>query len=194
MNAKDTRDSLILTGLLGFLAWLTLTQSGQNVTNTTINTVENAIMNLSNNGVNAIKQFESFSARPYSDAQGMSIGYGHFIVPGDGFSANSTITEIDAAALLLKDAQPVVQAINDYLSVTLNQNQFDALCSFIYNTGINAFEDANNTLIDLLNAGDFQGATAKMALYVHYHDANGNLRVSPALVKRRTAEINLFNA
>ena len=59
------------------------------------------------------------------------------------------MTEIEAETLLLQDLAPVEAAINRLVFVPLSQNQFDALCSLIYNIGTGAF--ARSTLLKLLN-------------------------------------------
>jgi lysozyme len=46
--------------------------------------------------------------------------------------------------------------IERLVKVTLQQNQYDALVSFIYNVGASAFGDS--TLLRMLNLGDYQGA------------------------------------
>lgn len=67
----------------------------------------------------------------------------------------------------------------------LNQNQFDALVSFAYNLGCGNLAE----LADTLNANDFSGATAQMKEYTH-----GGGAVLPGLVRRRQAEVDLFNS
>lgn len=67
----------------------------------------------------------------------------------------------------------------------LNQNQFDALVSFAFNLGCGNLRN----IADDLNKNDFSGATANMKKYVN---AGGN--VLPGLVRRRNAEVELFNS
>ena len=67
----------------------------------------------------------------------------------------------------------------------LNQNQFDALVSFAFNLGCGNLRE----IADDLNKNDFTGATANMKQYVN---TGGN--VLPGLVRRRNAEVDLFNS
>ena len=104
-------------------------------------------MNISKEGLELIKKFEGFSAVPYNDVAGYpTIGFGHKILKGELFG---TIGSMEATALLEKDAQWAVTAINTAVEVALTQNQFDALVSFTYNVGAHAF--STSTLLKKLN-------------------------------------------
>lgn len=131
-----------------------------------------------------IKNQEGFSPTPYADAGGHSIGYGHFIQPGENFTS---MTEQQASNQFDVDLIPVEDAINTLVTVPINQNQFDALADFIYNDGINAFR--NSTLLRKLNAGDYQGAADEFSRWVYSAG-----QVNPALQARRQAEQSTFTA
>jgi lysozyme len=68
----------------------------------------------------------------------------------------------------------------------VNQNQFDAMVDFAYNAGAGAF--LGSTLLKKVNTGDFPGAAAQFALWIH---AGGE--VVEGLVRRRKAEADLFS-
>jgi len=94
-----------------------------------------------------IKNYESFSPVVYlCPAKKPTIGYGHVVLPGETFTR---ITEEQADQLLRKDVGIAENCINNYVKVTLSQNQFDALASLIFNIGINAF--INSTMLKELN-------------------------------------------
>ena len=169
---------LALAGLLGVLAYLTLTKSGRDVAEQ----IGESILEFSDAGVEVIKRFEGFSPVPYRDAQGWSIGYGHFIKPGETFTA---ISEAQGRALLKADAKVASDTVSNKVRVPLTQNQFDALVSFTYNVGVNAF--ANSTLLARLNAGDYSGAAAQFA---RWNKSQGE--VLAALDRRRSNERELF--
>ncbi len=136
------------------------------------------------NGVDLIKSFEGFSAVPYADPAGiMSIGYGHKILPGELFD---TITEDTGLALLRSDLFDTEQAVNELVTVPLNQNQFDALVSFTYNLGQGRLKES--TLLQLLNDGDYQGASAQIIRWRFV-----GTTVSDGLYRRRQAEQALFD-
>lgn len=112
----------------------------------------------SDQGIERIKSREGFSATRYPDAGGYSIGYGHFIKPGEFFS--EPMSEPDATSLLYSDLGPEEGAVTRYVTIPLTQNQFDALVSFVHNVGISAFRDS--TLLKRLNSGDIIGAANEL--------------------------------
>lgn len=169
---------LALAGLLAALAYLTLTKSGRDVAAQ----IGESIMKFSDNGLEVIKRFEGFSPVPYQDAQGWSIGYGHFIKPDEILTA---VSESQAADLLKQDAAIASAAVSNSVSVDLTQNQFDALVSLTYNIGVTAFR--NSTLLKKLNAGDYSGAAAQFA---RWNKSQGE--VLAALTSRRANEQALF--
>jgi lysozyme len=84
---------------------------------------------------------------------------------------------------LRQDAQRFEAAVNEGVRVGLSQAQFDALVSFAYNVGANAF--LGSTLLRRLNAGEYRAVPAEMKRWT-----NGGL---PGLVRRRNAEGDLFS-
>lgn len=139
------------------------------------------------NGIEFIKQKEGFSATPYVDATGYSIGYGHFITKNEKFT---TITKDEATALLTVDLKIYESCVKNYVSVNITQNQFDSLVSFIYNVGGSAFK--NSTLLKVLNAGNYE-AVPEQFMRWKYAIINGNKTVVNALLVRRTEEANMFS-
>lgn len=125
---------------------------------------------------------ESFSPVPYVDADGYSIGYGHFM--GSSPTMDS-ITQTAAVQLLAQDTATAAQAVNDNVQVPLTQNQYDALVDFAYNAGVGAFK--SSTLLRKLNAGDYSGAAAEFKRWIYSRGVMLN-----ALIKRRQKETALF--
>jgi lysozyme len=144
-------------------------------------------MKFSENGLELLKVLEGFRAKPYADSGGkMTVGYGHLIVPGDGVGGNDdVITASKATELLSNDVSRTVGGVNNGVTSTITQNQFDALVIFAYNVGISAF--SKSTLLRLLNAGDVAGAAEQ---FLRWDKVNG-VSVS-GLHKRRLAEQKLF--
>ena len=146
-------------------------------------------MNISENGVNLIKQFEGFRADPYQDSVGVAtIGYGTILYP-DGTSVtmnDSPITEDQAEQYLAFNVDHKTSSINNMLTVSVNQNQFDALCSFAYNLGCGSLH--GSTLLRLVNQSDFYGAANQFPLW----DKAGG-QVVAGLQRRRLAEQQLFS-
>jgi lysozyme len=85
--------------------------------------------------IKKIKEFEGFMPNPYYDSAGvLTIGYGHTKNPG----AYKNLTKLQAHHLLLRDLAVFEKQLNTYIKTRgykLNQNQFDALVSFLYNLG-----------------------------------------------------------
>lgn len=99
-----------------------------------------------------IKSIEGFRDMPYRDTGGrLTIGYGHVIKHSEGWLKEGVISQAVALQLLHQDAKGAENAVNAYVKVPLNQDQFDALVSFVFNVGNEAFR--TSTLLRKLNAG-----------------------------------------
>ena len=98
-------------------------------------------MRTSENGVELIKRFEGLELEAYQDIAGIwTIGYGH---TGSDVQPGMKISERDAEELLRRDLKPREQAVEGAVKVPLNQNEFDALVSFVYNVGAAAFRGSH---------------------------------------------------
>lgn len=144
-------------------------------------------MKISERGVELIKQFEGRELEAYQDIAGVwTIGYGH---TGPDVKPGMRISESEAEALLKKDLKPREDAVAKLASVPLNQNEFDALVSFIYNVGAGAFQ--NSTARKRLNRGDRLGAADALTWW-NKATVGGVLREVLGLTRRRAAEKALF--
>ena len=143
-------------------------------------------MLISNKGLALIKKFEGFRDKAYQDIVGVwTIGYGSIKIKGRKVLPTDTVTEHEADQLI---EQELVQDVYPYLyGLGLNQNQFDALCSFIYNLGATNFN--KSTLKKKLLAEDYVGASFE---FIKWNKAGGN--VVEGLTKRRLAESKLFTS
>ena len=149
---------------------------------TPVQKIDQGKMKTSNTGIRLIKQFEGFRKDAYlCPAKVWTIGYGHTgnVLP------SHTISELQAEKLLQKDLERFERAVNELVKVNLNQNQFDALVSFVYNVGITAFKES--TLLKVLNQGLYQKAGLQFGNWVH-----GGGKKLPGLIRRRKAEHQLF--
>jgi len=142
-------------------------------------------MNISERGLQLIKQFETLQLKAYRDPVGVwTIGWGHTpSYPGQ------RITEEQAEALLRADIERFERAVNEVVKVPITQDQFDAIVSFAFNVGIRAM--ARSTLVEKLNAGDVEGAAEEFTRWV-YGRKDGRMERLPGLVRRREAEARLF--
>lgn len=150
---------------------------------------------ISENGLSLIKRFEGCRLVAYDDLQPnavltrgtsvkgtLTIGWGH---TGMDVYIGKTITQAEADSLLVKDLAKYIAYVNNpfYVPLTdkLNQNQFDALVSFCYNTG------AGN-LKTLCENRTLQQISTKIPAY---NKADG--KVLTGLTRRREAERLLFD-
>jgi lysozyme len=107
-------------------------------------------MKTSVEGLNLIKDYEGLRLEAYYCPSGiLTIGYGH---TGPDVWVSMVITESEAERLLQQDLAKFEDGVKEFITVPLNQNQFDALVSFTYNVGIGALQ--NSTLRKRLNAGE----------------------------------------
>lgn len=133
-----------------------------------------------------IKRFEGFRARAVRLEDGRcTIGYGHTLSAREG----AVVSEADAEALLAYDLLAVAEGLNDCVFAPLNRNQFDALCAFVFNIGLDNFR--RSSVLRLVNEGAHLQAACAMELW-RKADFAGERIVIDALVRRRAAEKMLF--
>ena len=148
-------------------------------------------LELSDAGAKFIAGFEGFRADLYNDAAGhATIGYGHLVHHGkiDGSEPaefRRGIKRERALELLKEDAATAAAEIQRSVKVPLEQQQFDALVSFVFNVGTGAFRDS--TLLKELNDGNYDEVPTQLNRWVK---AGG--RTLEGLVRRRKAEGKLF--
>ena len=137
----------------------------------------------SDEGIELIKRWEGLRTTAYlCPANVWTVGYGHTRLARKGM----TITHERAEELLKQDLVRFEDAVEKFVSVPITQNQFDALVSFTFNVGINAFK--SSTLLRKLNRGNYEGASKEFHRWVH----GGGKRLR-GLVRRRDEESRLFN-
>jgi len=140
-------------------------------------------MNISEVGLNLIKEFESCRLTAYQDVVGKwTVGYGQ---TGPGIGPGTVWTQDRADAALDTKAQQVTAALNLLIRATVTQSQFDACGSLAYNIGCTAFE--HSTLLRLLNGGYYNGAMEQFPKW----SMAGGVQIA-GLLRRRLAEQQLF--
>lgn len=136
-------------------------------------------MQLSDNGRKLIQSFEGLSLTAYPDADGYSIGYGHY-----GANRGDTISREEADRLFKQDIAKYETAVS--LTVpNATQQQFDAMTSLTYNIGTAGF--AKSTVARLHNLGDYAGAADAFRMW---NKSQGN--VLPVLTNRREKERSVY--
>ena len=144
-------------------------------------------MRISDSGLILLKLFEGLELESYQDIAGIwTIGYGH---TGSDVKPDMHISEREAEALLRRDLKSRENTVDRLVRVALNQNEFDALVSFVYNVGSTAF--GRSTALRRLNKGDRIGA-AEALQWFNKATIGGVLREVLGLTRRRAAERALF--
>ena len=145
------------------------------------------VVTVSASGIDLICNFEGKRLVAYDDGVGVwTIGFGTTIYPnGIKVKKGDVCTEAQAKAYMAHDLKKFELAVNNAVTVPLNQNQFDALVSLAYNIGTNAFK--NSTLVKKLNAGEYRGAANQFDMWV-----NAGGKRMQGLVNRRAKEKVLF--
>ena len=137
------------------------------------------------NGRAFIEAWEGAALKAYDDGTGVwTIGYGHTTAAGlPRVYEGMTITVAEADSILSADLASVEADVNHHVTATINQNEFDALISFDFNTG---GLDRSSLLRDI-NLGHMDRVKYDLSLW----DMGGG-KVMPGLAKRRSAEYILF--
>lgn len=147
-------------------------------------------MRISQKGIDLIKYFtECNLSSYYNTANVLAIGYGH---TGKDVKRNMKITQEQAEALLQNDLAHVEYMLNVRFvgDKKLKQNQYDAVCSFVYSVGVHAF--LKSTMFALLMKKDYENASNQFARW-NKVTKDGRKEVSQKLTTRRIAEKELFD-
>jgi lysozyme len=102
--------------------------------------------------------------------------------------SDKAITEGQASTMLMNMLRTYEKSVDSFCRDDINQNQFDALCAFAYNVGINALK--NSTLLKKVNKNP-QDVTIRNE-FLKWNKANG--RALNGLTNRRIAEADLYES
>lgn len=138
-----------------------------------------------------IKAFESCRLRPYLDDGGKwTIGWGHLMQPTD---PRVPITQEEADALFDTDVLRFVDGVNELVTVDLRQHEFDALCSFAFNVGLDIDSDqvaeglGDSTLLRYVNEEKYANAACE---FTKWGKVDGKWHAG--VLRRRAAEQAIF--
>jgi len=161
-------------------------------------------MRTNQEGINLIKHFESLhdgdmkqiGLQPKMDPIGIwTEGYGRAMRDKNGNflrgSANKDIaykkisinTEVDAINALAQDLIPREHIVAQKIKVPINENQFSALVSYVYNTG------GSSTLYKLINS---KATDSEIRSWIQQHYIKADGIIMNGLILRRKAEANLY--
>lgn len=143
-------------------------------------------MKLSENGYNFLVAEEGLRLKSYKCQAGIwTIGIGHTKNVQEG----DIITNTEAQRFLDEDSEWVERAINRQ-NLKLNQNQFDALFSLIFNIGDPNF--VSSTLLRLIKQNAKRKDVEMAWCRWNKVRLNGELVISRGLNERRRRESNLY--
>ena len=162
-------------------------------------------MNISQKGLDLIKKYEGLhdgdlkqiGIQPKMDPVGIwTEGYGRAMKKPNGswvkgiadknyaYAHMTMATEAEAVKALAQDLRVYETIVARNIKIPLKQNQFDALVSYVYNTG------GSSTLYKLINTKADIREIEKWWT-TKYTSAQGI--TLPGLIKRRREEFNLYN-
>ncbi len=137
---------------------------------------------ISSYGIELIRSFEGLRLEAYPDTGGVwTIGWGTTLNVVKGMR----ITKETAEEWFQRDIRIAEKIVTKNVSQPLNQNQYDALCSFAYNIGEPQFKIS--TLLRLLNNGVYKEVPYQLTRWI-YDDG----KIVTGLVNRRNKEAKLF--
>lgn len=148
---------------------------------------------ISQNAPGFVMEHEGVRYRPYNDPLGFcTVGVGHLIEKRKCTTdeRKTSYSQAQVSTLLSTDLGKAAQIINRTVKVTLNQNQFDALASFVFNIGEGNFK--KSSVLKAVNAGRFDDVPDLMELW-NKGTVKGKKVVLPGLKTRREAEGELFS-
>lgn len=144
-----------------------------------------AALSISAGGLAFIAGMEGKENKPYQDVVGVwTVCYGS---TGPHVRSGGTRTDAECTTMLRADAARFERAVHRCSApAVLNQNQFDALVSFSFNVGEQAY--CGSTLSRKVRASDFAGASAEFPKWSY---AGG--KFYRGLHRRRLGEQAMFN-
>lgn len=156
------------------------------------------IQRMSDRGRSMLIELEGSRPRAYLDVAGfLTIGVGHMLTRSELTSGKIAIAESavrwrdglsdeQIGLLLAQDLGRFEHVVAESVKVDVSQERFDALVSFVFNTGAGAFK--RSTLLRWVNAGRLSEVPEQMRRWIY---AGGEMH--DGLVARREVEIERWN-
>lgn len=145
---------------------------------------------ISRGGLEFIKEQEGFRPKPYKCPGGtLTVGYGSTYIGERRVKPTDTLTKQQAEQVMLDHIHTNCSIINKKITVPLNSNQYDSLCSIVYRVGVARF--INSGIPDAINTGDLNVALAKIDSF-SYIRKNYRYIPLPGLVERAKKEKQLL--
>lgn len=137
-------------------------------------------------GLDLVKKHEGYRATAYRCPAGkLTIGYGHVILKKEQHLKAAVLSKQEAELILKSDMAKAIRAVERYITVPLNDNQFSALCSFTFNLGGGNLQ--KSTLRKVLNKRKYSAVPFQLSRWIFV----GKKKLG-GLIKRREEESALF--
>lgn len=161
--------------------------------------VEDSV-NLSQKGLDWLKQVERLALKPYDDqtgkqitswVPGATIGYGHLIAKGEWNKFKNGISEVDATALLWSDLAGFITVVKE-IKRPIAQHQFDACVILAFNIGMESFR--GSTVYKMVSNPNFKSSVYKdlEAAWKAWNKSQG--KVNRGVINRRDAEWDMYSS
>tara|TARA_R110000824_G_scaffold334925_1_gene521490 strand:- start:37 stop:480 length:444 start_codon:yes stop_codon:yes gene_type:complete len=136
-------------------------------------------------GLDIIMKFEGCELKAYKCPAGIwTIGYGNtYYKDGTKIKDGDEISKKEAVELLATILPIYEKMVTSNIKASINENQFSALVSYVYNTG------GSNTLYKLINA---KSSSDIIREWIETHYISGGGKVLKGLITRRKAESELY--
>ena len=146
-------------------------------------------MTPSQNAIKLIKKYEGFYPDSYlCPASIPTIGFGSTMwSDGKRVKLGQRITMEEAEKLLMWEITNKSKALP---KMSVNQNMYDSIISFVYNLGLGAF--SKSTLYKKINVNPFDPTIRDEFMKWTKARVKGELKTLPGLVKRRKEEADLY--
>lgn len=116
-----------------------------------------------------------------------TIGYCHIIKVGDSLKEVEVLSKKKSNDLLHKELLKISKKLSKEITTDINQNQFDALVSLVYDVGIRSVVASG--MIDALNKGNILEVSVMFRKWSRYKK-----KPIYQLIKARQMEMKLFDA
>lgn len=159
-------------------------------------------MKMSSAGVQMLVALEGIDTTIYSDVVGIpTIGVGHVLTQserasgkimlssGEVLDIRNGLTQAQVMDLMLDDVMTHEGCVNELVKVDLEQYQFDALVSWVFNVGRGAMQ--GSTLLRRLNSGEYDAVPDELRRWTK-GTINGKKRTIRGLVNRRNTEVAMW--
>lgn len=165
--------------LLALISSLIINNSESDLSKTCLNDCS-----VSDTGLALIRTYEGYSPFIYICPAGKpTIGYGHVVTKDS--KVKEPLMQKEAEDLLRKDLEKFSGYINKLTKSEFNQNQSDAIHSFVYNLGPTNYK--NSTLLRKINERRHEEVPTQLK---RWNKAAG--KVLAGLERRREAEAKLY--